>query len=147
MLDARSFDTQTGSMNVTKLILAGLVIVAFAAGIFIGRGINTPKCVDKPPQAGIVVGYNAYVPPSLQAFYNKVAVGPDTNAVFRRDMVLMDVNGCSVPPQLADAGGTWCPGDPCGQAAIFGQQVTQRVGYKNIAALKQALDSTTSTAP
>jgi hypothetical protein len=138
-------------MNATKLTLPVLIVVGFAAGILVGYLIQVrgPKCVDQPPQAAIVVGYNSYVPPSLQAFYKAVAVGADTNAVFRRDMVLVDVNGCSVPPEFANAGGTWCPGDPCRIQPNMGQQVTQRVGYRNSSALKQALDliSSTPTAP
>jgi hypothetical protein len=138
-------------MNATKLTLPVLIVVGFAAGILVGYLIKVrgPKCVDQPPQAAIVVGYDSYVPPSLQAFYRVVAVGPGTNAVFRRDMILVDPNGCSVPSELANVGGAWCPGDPCRIQPNMGQQVTQRVGFKNLVALKQALDSISSspTAP
>jgi hypothetical protein len=143
-------------MNGTKLTVPALIVVGFAVGILIGYliRIKGPSCVDQPPTAAFVVSYNDYNPPSLKAFYDQVAVGPNTNAVFRRDMVLFGPNGqCSVPPQLANVGGTWCPGDPCNASpgsvvrprAMMGQQVTQRVGYKSLQALKEALDAISSS--
>jgi hypothetical protein len=137
-------------MNGTKLTVPALIVVGFAVGILVGYliRINGPRCVDQPPQAAVVVTYTDYNPPTLKGFYDTVAVGPGTNAVFRRDMRLLGPNGCSVPPELANAGGTWCPGDPC-IGPNMGQQVTQRVGYKNALALKQAIDALSSspTAP
>jgi hypothetical protein len=140
-------------MNGTKLTIAGFTIAAFVIGIIVGRVIKfPPACVDQPPSTPIVVNFDSYVPPTLSGFYNAVAVGPTTNAVYRRNMVLVGANGqCSVPPQLANVGGNWCPGDPCSQGnfkspqPLMGQQVTQRVGFRNYSALKQALDSVSST--
>ena len=137
-------------MNATKLTLPVLIVVGFAAGILVGYLIKArgPQCVDQPPQAQFVLALDSFAPANASAFYNAVAVGSGTNAVFRRDMILVGPAGCSVPPELANVGGTWCPGDPCSQPHM-GQQVTQRVGFKNLTALKQALDSIslTPTAP
>jgi hypothetical protein len=142
-------------MNASNVTLAAVAVVGALAGVVVGHFATRS---DRPytemePKADFVWTFNEATPKDLNEFYKKLSTGGTRPAVFRRDMALVELDAsgkktCSEPQELKNSGGRWCePPKPCDNNSDMGQQVTQRVGFKNQAALQEALDLLSSTTP